>query len=370
MGLENSALSETHNLPIKHDGEVHSGKVRSVYWLTSEDSRRLVDARGYPVRSDTGLGVMIDSDRISAFNVNWKAENGLMGVIGKGACLNITSQHWFERFDKEGLAGNHILDVPHPLVWIVQKADPIMIEAIARQYITGSMWGDYSEGGVRNFCGHQLPPNLTKNQRLTELLITPTTKGILKGIPGVPEKDDANITREDILSNYFRFGFHVPSHVVKYEQLLRGGFELIARESEAVKQLFVDTKFEFGYVRNDDGSIGMIYIDEVGTLDSSRYWPRDEYEKDPVNVTEESKEGFRQYLIGKFGKKLMTGKEKDVVTEKKRIAAEYRVPVEEFMKVSDTYRRMTEKLTGKSIPEIHDARGEILDTLTPYGIVA
>ena len=37
-------------------------------------------------------------------------------------------------------------------VWIVQKARPVMIEAIARQYITGSMWRAY-EKGDREFCG-------------------------------------------------------------------------------------------------------------------------------------------------------------------------------------------------------------------------
>ena len=79
------------------------------------------------------------SDRISAYEVIWKAEGGVDGVPGKGAALNAISNHWFKLFKEKGLARSHILDVPHPLVWIVQRAEPVYIEAICRQYITVSV---------------------------------------------------------------------------------------------------------------------------------------------------------------------------------------------------------------------------------------
>ncbi len=363
MKLENLALFETHNLPIRHDGEVHNGKVRSVYWLTPEDSRRLVS--GFNLRADTRLGVMVISDRISAFDVIWQGEEGLMGVPGKGAGLNAVSKHWFDRFDTEGIGGNHILDVPHPLVWIVQKAEPIMIEAIARQYITGSMWRDYDEKGIRNFCGNVLPDGLRKDQRLPELLLTPSTKGILRGIPGVPEEDDTNITREQILTNYFRFGFWVPSHVDKYEQLSKKGFDLISRDLDLIRQIFVDTKFEFGYVRNEDGSIRMIYIDEVGTPDSSRIYDKESYEKG--RIVESSKEPFRQFLLVKTDRDVMLKKTR--MPERREIARTYRVPVEQMMETSRVYGEITRQITGKPIPEIKDAKREIMDSLLKYGLV-
>ena len=55
------------------------------------------------------------------------------------------------------------MDKPHPLVWIVEKAEQIMVEAIARQYITGSMWRDYNEKGLREICGIPIPEGLKKN---------------------------------------------------------------------------------------------------------------------------------------------------------------------------------------------------------------
>ncbi len=170
---------------------------------------------------------MVISDRISAFECIWQAEGGMRGVPGKGAALNAISNHWFKLFREQGLAESHILDVPHPLVWIVQKAKPVMIEAICRQYITGSMWRAY-EKGERVFCGIQMIDGLGRDEKLPELLITPSTKGILTGIPGVPEVDDVNVSRADIENNYVAFKFSNPGDIDIYEKLLGEGFAVIS----------------------------------------------------------------------------------------------------------------------------------------------
>ena len=143
---------------------------------------------------------MVISDRFSAFDCIWQCEYGLNGVPGKGIALNSVASHWFKLFDKAGLAGNHIVDIPHPYVWIVRKASTVKVEAIARQYITGSMWRDYAKG-TRDFCGIDLPEGLAANQKLDEVLITPSTKGIITGVADIPEVDDVNITRENITNN-------------------------------------------------------------------------------------------------------------------------------------------------------------------------
>ena len=244
-------LAVNDDLPIRTQGSVHSGKVRSVYWLSEADSKRLIEQKGYNLRSDAPLAVMVISDRISAFDCIWHGEGGLNGVPGKGAALNAIANHWFGRFRDQGLADSHIVDIPHPFVWIVQKARPVMIEAIARQYITGSMWRSYAKG-EREFCGIQLPDGLEANQSLSELLITPSTKGILRGIPDVPEADDVNITRDNITDNYQAFGFSSAADIRRYETLLKEGFSVISSDLAAIDQVFVDTKFEFGYVTRVD----------------------------------------------------------------------------------------------------------------------
>jgi hypothetical protein len=40
------------------------------------------------------------------------------------------------------------------------------------------------------------------------------------------------------------------------------------------------------------------------------------------------------------------------------------------MATSDLYKNTAEKLTGEAVPEISNARQEILDALSPYGIVS
>lgn len=149
-------LAVNDDLPIRTEQPIHSGKVRAVYWLTPADSARLIAERGYDVAAGSELAVMVISDRISAYEIIWRGEGGMTGCPGKGAALNAISNHWFKLFKERGLASSHILEVPHPLVWIVQRAQPVMIEAICRQYITGSMWRDYAKGG-RVFCGIDLP---------------------------------------------------------------------------------------------------------------------------------------------------------------------------------------------------------------------
>ncbi|MFT7289338.1 MAG: phosphoribosylaminoimidazole-succinocarboxamide synthase, partial [Halieaceae bacterium] len=143
--LGHSVLINSDNLPVRTDQPVHSGKVRSVYWLTAEDSQRLIESRGYPVPADSELAIMVISDRLSAYDCLWRAEK-LPGVPGKGAALNAIAAHWFGAFEHAGLGPHHLLEMPHPLLWIVRRARPLMVEAIARRYLTGSLWRAYEQG--------------------------------------------------------------------------------------------------------------------------------------------------------------------------------------------------------------------------------
>ena len=366
MSLADKVLAVNNDLPIRTDNPVHSGKVRSVYWLTEADSRRLIAEKNYDVAANAPLAIMVISDRISAFECIWHGEGGMKGVPGKGAALNAISNHWFKLFREQGLADSHILDVPHPLVWIVQKARPVMIEAICRQYITGSMWRSYTKG-ERDFCGIQIAEGLERDQKLPELLITPSTKGILTGIPGVPEVDDVNVSRTDIEANYKAFQFKSTQDIDTYEKLLGEGFDVISNELAKLDQIFVDTKFEFGYVTDRNGNEKLIYMDEVGTPDSSRIWDGPSYRDG--KVVENSKEGFRQLLLNHFP-------DADILLDKNRmperlaLAADNALPESVMMAVSDTYVSLAEKITGQPLVISDNPKAEILAILKDqYGLI-
>ncbi len=367
MSQADRVLAVNNDLPIRTARPVHGGKVRSVYWLDADDSRRLIERKGYDVAPESALAVMVISDRISAFECIWRGEGGMAGVPGKGAALNAISSHWFNRFREQGLARSHILDVPHPLVWIVQQAEPVMIEAIARQYITGSMWRAY-ERGERSFCGIDIGDGLGRDQRLAELLITPSTKGIISGAPGIPEVDDVNISRADIEANYRAFRFDSPADIDVYEKLLREGFALIAAELEKIDQVFVDTKFEFGYATNSAGERQLIYMDEVGTPDSSRIWDGEQYRNG--TVVENSKEAFRQLLLSHFpDPDILLNKNR--MEERSALARDNALPQSVMEEVSATYVGIAEKIIGRSLEIPQDPRAEIVDVLaSEFGIIA
>jgi phosphoribosylaminoimidazole-succinocarboxamide synthase len=366
MSLANQVLAVNDDLPIRTNLPVHSGKVRSVYWLTEEDSQRLIQEKGYNVASDAPLAIMVISDRLSAFDCVWHAEGGLKGVPGKGAALNAISNHWFKLFKDNGLADSHILDIPHPFVWIVQKAKPVMIEAICRKYITGSMWRAY-EKGERNFCGIQLPEGLEKDKVLPELLMTPSTKGILKGIPDVPEADDVNITKENIENSFAAFNFRSKEDISHYEKLLQQGFDVISQALSNIGQIFVDTKFEFGYVTDAQGTEKLIYMDEVGTPDSSRIWDEKAYSQG--KIVENSKEGFRQFLLNYFpDPDILLNKER--MPERAALARDNELPLEAMMDVSKTYINIAEKIIGKPLHLSDNPKQEIIDILDKkYGLI-
>ncbi|MGI2260437.1 phosphoribosylaminoimidazolesuccinocarboxamide synthase [Shewanella sp. GXUN23E] len=359
MNLADSVLAVNNDLPIRTDKPVHSGKVRSVYWLTEADSRRLIEQHSYDVPADTPLAIMVISDRISAFDCIFHGEGGLKGIPGKGAALNAISNHWFKLFKDNGLADSHILDIPHPFVWIVQKARPVKVEAIIRQYITGSMWRAY-EKGERVFCGITLPDGLSKNQKLPQLLITPSTKGILTGIPGVPEQDDVNISRADIEANYQAFGFEKPEDIDLYEKLLKEGFGVISEALAKLDQLFVDTKFEFGYVTDRSGNSKLIYMDEVGTPDSSRIWDGAAFRDG--KILENSKEGFRQFLLSHFPDPDIL-LNKDRMPEREALARDNALPLEAMMETSRTYTGIAAKITGQALPLSDNPKAEIIAIL-------
>merc|ERR1719161_1760323 len=213
-----------------------------------------------------------------------------------------------------------------------------------------------------------IPDGLKNNQKLDKLLITPSTKGILKGIPGVPEVDDVNISRSDIEKNYKAFNFTDTAHIDSYEKLLVEGFNVISQALEEMDQIFVDTKFEFGYVTDASGKEKLIYMDEVGTPDSSRIWDGPAY-RGSGKVIENSKESFRQLLLKHFPDPDIL-LNKDRMEERKALAQNNLLPQSVLMEVSQTYSGIAETITGKALRISEDPRSEIITILdVQYGLI-
>jgi len=154
-----------------------------------------------------------------------------------------------------------------------------------------------------------------------------------------------------------------------YEKLLKEGFHVISEALAHLDQIFVDTKFEFGYVADKSGSSKLIYMDEVGTPDSSRIWDGPSLKSG--NVVEKSKEGFRQWLlsIGHFPDPDIL-LNKDRMDERTALARDNALPTSVMMDVSETYIGIAEKIVGRSLKLSENPKDEIIAVLErDYGII-
>jgi phosphoribosylaminoimidazole-succinocarboxamide synthase len=249
-------ISENLNNTIQ-DTNIHVqnkqvGKVRDAYFL-----------------DDTVL--MISTDRQSAF------DRVLASIPYKGVVLNLVSAWWFKK--TKNLFPNHLIDTPDPNVSLVEKCDVFQVEFVVRGYITGStetsLWTVY-KGGAKEYCGNQIPSGLKKNQKLSQPMLTPTTKDKLHDRP---------VSKSEILE----LGLMTEKDYNKAAQMSFNLFNYGQNIAAKNGLILVDTKYELG--KGADGNIK--FVDEIHTPDSSRYWIADTYEgrleknKEPQNIDKE-----------------------------------------------------------------------------------
>jgi phosphoribosylaminoimidazole-succinocarboxamide synthase len=225
---------------------VARGKVRDVY-----------DA------GDDAL-LLVATDRISAFDVVLPDP-----IPGKGRVLTGLSLHWFGR--TADLVGDHVISAdrtsfPAPFddepslagrSLLVRRAEVVPLECVARGYLAGSGWAQYREVGA--VCGVGLPPGLVESDRLPEPIFTPTTKAA--------EGHDLPLTPSEAVELVGRGLYE------RLKELSLGTYERIATTAAERGVIVADTKLEFGFAGGE-----LLLVDEVGTPDSSRFWPADGYE--------------------------------------------------------------------------------------------
>ena len=228
--------------------------------------------------------LIVSTDRLSAFDVIMPN-----GVPRKGEVLTKISEFWFSRM--QDIVENHIIttdvsrfpaaclpyaDVLAGRSMVVKKAKPLPIECIVRGYISGSGWKDYRKTGA--ICGIKLPPGLRESDMLPEPIFAPSTKAEV----GV---HDENISFEEACKT-------VGARLAEEVRRLAIAVYLRGREIAAKQGIIIaDTKMEFGIL---DGQL--IIIDELLTPDSSRFWPKDDYEAGRPQKSFD-KQFLRDYLL-------------------------------------------------------------------------
>ena len=225
------------------DQHIASGKVREMYAVGDE------------------LVLIVATDRISAYDFILPTE-----IPDKGVVLTQMTLWWLDQL--RDVVPNHLVtadvadypadlskyaDVLRGRSMLCRRLSMFPIECVARGYLAGSGWTDYSANG--SVCGHQLPAGLQDGSPLPEPIFTPATKAETGHDLNISVAEAASIIGDAEAKELERLTLAVYMHAV---ELARPRGIIIA-----------DTKFEFG--RDASGSI--VLGDEVLTPDSSRFWP-------------------------------------------------------------------------------------------------
>jgi len=293
-------------------GKLYRGKVRDNY--IKEDIR-----------------IIIATDRLSAF------DRVITTIPFKGQMLNQVSSFWFEK--TKDLVKNHIIEIPDPNVSVVHQCQTLPIEIIVRAYLTGTAWRNYLKG--ESTSGILIPKGMRKNQKLDEILITPSTKA--------ETGHDIYISKEFIIKE------KIVSKEI-YEQMEDAAMKLFKFGQNYCKKnglILVDTKYEFG-VKDDE----LIVIDEIHTQDSSRFWILDSYDKKFEENKEPDildKEIFRGWLMETYPEIFPDIKPDENIP-----------PITDEIKIelAKRYMKSYEKITGiKFKAEISEVNNRIYENL-------
>jgi phosphoribosylaminoimidazole-succinocarboxamide synthase len=217
---------------------VHSGKVRDLY-------------------ADGDDLILVASDRVSVYDVILPTP-----IPDKGKILTQLSLWWFGQL--ADVAPNHIISATDvPPEWAgrairCRRLDMVPVECIARGYLAGLGLASYRETGT--ISGVALPPGLTEGAQLPEPVFTPTTKAAEGHDEPLSYDETAREVGPDLAAELRR---------ITLEVYRRGAGLAVDRGV-----IIADTKLEFGLA--PDGSV--ILADEVLTPDSSRFWPRSDWQ--------------------------------------------------------------------------------------------
>ncbi|MCK9363278.1 MAG: phosphoribosylaminoimidazolesuccinocarboxamide synthase [Syntrophales bacterium] len=228
--------------------------------------------------------LIVTTDRISAFDHIMPNP-----VPGKGEVLTKMSAFWFKK--TEDIIANHLIstnpdeypvecapykDILKGRSMLVKKAKPLLVECVVRGYLSGSGWKDYQSG--KTVSGIMLPAGLKESSRLPEAIFTPSTKA-----PDGEHDMPINRTGMEKL-----IGAEMTAKIVRTSLAIYARAVAIADYAGII---IADTKMEFGILNEE-----LILIDELLTPDSSRFWPKDDYEEGRPQKSFD-KQFLRDYLL-------------------------------------------------------------------------
>lgn len=243
--------------PGKVSDSIFGGTVK----FYDKEAGKEVEYENPPLNTKDGIPIriMVRTSRISTHDIS-RGEIPFKDQI-------LAMNHNFMRRKVEFAIGTSQFEVPgvpdNAIAIAAENLKPFMIENVLRAYnakssTSTSLYQHYINGS-RNFCGHNLPDNLVPNGPLPYVMDTPSTKAA----------EDESISEADVLER----GICTKE---EYREIINGSMVAFGVASEFLRNrgiILVDFKLEHG--RSVDGRIKS--MDEIITMDSSRFWLLEDY---------------------------------------------------------------------------------------------
>ena len=271
--------------------------------------------------------LLVATDRISAFDYVLGS-----GIPDKGKVLTQISVFWFDR--TRAIVPNHLISsdpasYPPPAAaeagWLrgrsmlVRRTEPLPIECVARGYLSGSGWKDYTAAG--EVCGMRLPAGLRESEQLPRPIFTPATKAQSGHDVNIGEAEAAQLVGRGVLDRV---------REVTLRLYAEGAAHAASRGI-----IVADTKFEFGLLPEDGrrAEDRLILIDEVMTPDSSRFWPLEGYKAGGPQPS------FDKQFVRDYLERIRWNKQPPVPT----------LPDDVVARTREKYVEAFERLTGRAL---------------------
>lgn len=236
------------------------------------------------VKEKTALRILIRTNRISTHDIS----RGTIPFKDQILAIN----HNFMRKLVRDVMPHAQIDVglpDHSVVSVAEDLDAIMFENVLRAYMaksttTTSLYWQYIEEEKTEFCGIDLKPyadQLKLNGKLPFIMDTPSTKA----------EHDESVSPEYLFQNHI-------CYEREYHEIINNSlvaFGMVTQYLKTKNLVLVDTKTEHG----EGGKGRILAMDELYTMDSSRFWKiKDDGElllnakEEPVSFSKEFARGF------------------------------------------------------------------------------
>src|SRR3989344_3744544 len=305
---------DSGKIPLLNGFRVKPGKVSDSIFggnfsYTDKSTGQRVEYENPPLEKKDGtpLRIMVRTQRISTHDINRGEipfKDQILAANHNYMRRMLSSFIGTSQFEVEGLSDNSIVVAAENLTQI--PFENVLRAYMAKSSTSTSLYQHFFRG-EREFCGYVLPDNLITNGILPYVMDTPSTKS---------EEHDESVSPKRL----FEMEVCTPQQYSQIRNSSLVAFGVISQFLREKGLIAVDTKTEHGINRRGE----IVSQDEIWTMDSSRFWLLEDYNKQLEKLTrDEIKELDPRSYSKEFARGFSKGEEGYTDEQRIQIAVRY-----------------------------------------------